>query len=312
MTKIETSSRFTTFDVDGDGKQEWWERIGCLNSNGPALWQLARKRGELRSGPVIPERYLEATGECFILMIIVSWAMTYLFNPSIIEGNLLKDRVGYNNICVGFDTPPARYVAMPLQVLQAVLAVRYCTLDQTRAFLEKKEGRIDSCEYKFTRRANLLYSWFMICFPMLLVLTPDVNVVIHTFLFFFMLMLSFTVVAANFKESQEVTLSSKIWITMFGVHTFLLPVLGAIDFSTYTEGREDPPVPWYIVCYLDWGWFILLGLAVVFLPDSPPIHITYELILDESGKSASAQAPGVAAAAAEVPASEEPYTPVYP
>ena len=63
----------------------------------------------------MPERYLEAAGECFILMIGVSWALTMAFNPDVTRDNKLLDRVGYNNMCVGFDSPPARYVAMPLQ-----------------------------------------------------------------------------------------------------------------------------------------------------------------------------------------------------
>jgi hypothetical protein len=68
-----------------------------------------------KDGCVVPERYLEAAGETFILMLLVSWALTAAFNPAILADNKLRDRVGYNNLCVGFDSPPARYVAMPLQ-----------------------------------------------------------------------------------------------------------------------------------------------------------------------------------------------------
>ena len=136
--------------------------------------QLARKPFP-RSGTVVPERYLEATGECFILMLLVSWILTYLFNPDVIENNPLKSRVGYNNMCVGFDTPPARYAAMPLQVLQAFLTVRYASLDNTRASLEKRTGRISRKQYWFSRVANTAYGVFMLCFPVLLVLTPRVN-----------------------------------------------------------------------------------------------------------------------------------------
>ena len=58
-------------------------------------------------------------------------------------------------------------------------------------------------------------------------------------------------------------------------HLQLLPVLGAIDFSTYREGQEAPLVPWQLVWLLDWGWFVLLGLTVVFLPDAPELQVCH-------------------------------------
>ena len=312
-------------DLDGDGIVETDEvltlcgrmrlcmRVGCLNKDGPAMWQLARNPFP-QTGVVAPERYLEATGECFILMCLVSWLLTSIYNPAIIEKNLLKDRVGYNNICVGFDTPPARYVAMPLQVLQAFLAVRYVSLDTTRAELEKAAGRIGGKQYVFTRVANLCYGCFMCCFPILLVLTPTVDVNLHTYLFFAMIIFSFTVVAANFAESQKVTCASRLWLCVFAAHTVLLPATGVLDFANYdrwesgdpmckdgtdscwewgvteldtpygammintTVGTaQTPPVPWQLLWYLDWGWFILLGMTVIFLPDSPPLKVRFEL-----------------------------------
>ena len=130
-----------------------------------------------------------------------------------------------------------------------------------------------------------------------------------------MIVFSFVVIAANFAESQKVALASKIWMGLFTAHTCLLPVFGIVDFSAYDEWEvagcrsggdecyewaeveletaygplvvnttrgtaQEPPVPWYVLWYLDWGWFALLGLAVVFLPDSPALKVTYTL--DES------------------------------
>ena len=124
-----------------------------------------------------------------------------------------------------------------------------------------------------------------------------------------MIVFSFVVIAANFAESQKVALASKIWMGLFTAHTVLLPVFGIVDFSAYDEWEvagcrsggdecyedvsftvpnavgeqvvtvrigtaQEPPVPWYVLWYLDWGWFALLGLAVVFLPDSPPLIVT--------------------------------------
>jgi len=219
----ETNFAVDAMDLDGDGEVTAAEvmtvvkhemsllkrmrlcaRTSCLHGEGPALWQLARPSSHFdTSTQVVPERYLEAAGETFILMIAVSWILTWLFNPEVIHSNALKDRVGYNNMCVGFDSPPARYVAMPLQVLQAYLAVRYVSWDSARAVLEKH--RLTESQYLFTRITNWTYGGFMVCFPVLLVVTPEVSVVGHTYLFFAMIVVSFSVIAANFWEAKAIT-----------------------------------------------------------------------------------------------------------
>ena len=97
------------------------------------------------------------------------------YSPEIIEKNGLKDIIGYDNLCVGFDAPPARYVAVPMQVMMAVLACRYSSLDTTRAALEFTHGNITRSQYWCSYIANTVYAGFLCCFPMLLVLTPDLS-----------------------------------------------------------------------------------------------------------------------------------------
>ena len=111
----------------------------------------------------------------FILMIIVCWMITLRYSPEIIEKNGLTDIIGYDNLCVGFDAPPARYVAVPMQVMMAVLACRYSSLDTTRAALEFTHGNITRSQYWCSYIANTVYAGFLCCFPMLLVLTPDLS-----------------------------------------------------------------------------------------------------------------------------------------
>ena len=144
--------------------------------------------------------------------------------------------------------------------------------------------------------------------------------------------------------AQNITTPSKIWLTLFFVHSTLLPVMGILDFmeasrdptshtphsphlqvmgildfmnyeyeqyepdvieitpystkstayaieqgdvqaESYVRNigtRQTPMVPWAFVAYLDYGWFVLLGLTVVFLPDSPPLYIEMTLAYDRS------------------------------
>jgi hypothetical protein len=305
LLRERVADAFTTkgsaWDLDGDGDVEVDELASLMfdhYKNGPALWQMARHPFP-KSGRLQPEHFLEATGECFILMCSVGWILTAIFNPGIMTDNELKRRVGYNNICVGFDSPPARYAAMPLQVLQAYLAVRYVSLDSTRALLEKKAGRISKANYRMSRMMNLFWGAFMICFPTLLVITPDVSVNIHTYLFFGMVVFSYCVMLANFVEATNVSFGSKVWMALFTFHSIVLPLVGVIDFTTYQgddaydlalkNGVEPagPMVPWPFLWYLDWGWFALLGTAVVFLPEAPALKVTYELAASRDPEEAA-------------------------
>ena len=60
---------------------------------------------------------------------------------------------------------------------------------------------------------------------------------------------------------------------------------GDIQAESYVRNigtRQTPMVPWAFVAFLDYGWFVLLGLTVVFLPDSPPLYIEMTLAYDRS------------------------------
>ena len=62
-----------------------------------------------------------------------------------------------------------------MQVMMAVLACRYSSLDTTRAALEFTHGNITRSQYWCSYIANTVYAGFLCCFPMLLVLTPDLS-----------------------------------------------------------------------------------------------------------------------------------------
>ena len=260
---------------------------------GPALWQLFRGDRVASSDIILPERYLEACFELFLFTMILAWVVTSVSNPGMISRNRLKDIVGYNNVCVGFDEPPARYVVAPLMVLMAYLAIRYVTLDSLRADLEKAQGKINCLAYRFTQFANTFFVLVSCVWPMLLIITPDVSITGHFTIFIVFVVACYLCVGANFFESPKVSAKSKIWFTYFTLQTFGLAVVGAIDFNTYDYQQcpsanasvlprelceQDPLIAWQLLAYLDWGWFVLLGMTIVFLPDSPPIASIYVLV----------------------------------
>ena len=48
--------------------------------------------------------------------------------------------------------------------------------------------------------------------------------------------------------------------------------------SPEAEAPPHPPIPWQVVWFLDWGWFALLGTAVVFLPEAPALDARFALV----------------------------------
>ena len=63
-----------------------------------------------------PYLYLKSSSEAMFICLGLSWVVTLIFNMEIVQNNPLNPPIGYSNLCVGFDTPPARYVAMPFMV----------------------------------------------------------------------------------------------------------------------------------------------------------------------------------------------------
>jgi len=292
---------FTTFMYAFDNYAIWrgepWR--SPFNKDGPALWQLMvdpyPKTGDMFYQR--PERWLEATGECFVLCIGASWTITSIFNPAIYKDNILRSLVGYNNLCVGFDSPPARYVAMPLLVLQAVLASRYSYLDTLR--LKATREHLSGKQFWFGYIINTFFACWMMCFPMLLVITAEFDswssTKIHLYLFMGTLFVMWLMIAGNMYEADEadVDIGTKVWFGLFTVHTLGLPVVGIIDVLGFGVGlspdqiytiryvHPHPPVPWFITAYLDYGWFMLLLLTVIFLPDAPPVRTSFDVELAE-------------------------------
>jgi len=59
-----------------------------------------------------PNTYLQAASEVMAFTIASCWILTLIFNPHIFEENPLKDRLGYNDLCIGWDTLPANVIGI--------------------------------------------------------------------------------------------------------------------------------------------------------------------------------------------------------
>merc|ERR1712203_1140910 len=69
---------------------------------------------------VQPDDFLKASGEIFAFTLVFTWILSLIFNFRVFLNNHLRDVVGYNSPCVGWDEPPAIYFGLLGMVMMAV------------------------------------------------------------------------------------------------------------------------------------------------------------------------------------------------
>jgi hypothetical protein len=264
-----------------------------------------------------PEIYLEASFEVFELTMALTWILTYIANPGVIWKNRINDIFGYNNVCVGFDTAPARFLAQPLFALQSFLGIRYGTLDLLRLNLEWKANRVSKWQYRFSATMNCLFMFTMLLWPMLLIITPDgggAALNYHFYVYVIFVVIMYLTILAQFTETPTnyIPKMSLLWVRTFGVWTLGLLLVGFVGFNGYDYEmcpsdnvsmimaenmtnyeilcQQGGFVPWGFMALLDWGWFILLAPTTFLLPYSPALNIPVHLIIDDQNKPAGALA----------------------
>ena len=279
---------------------------------GPAFYQIVRSNFR-KAAVTRPELYLDASFEVFLFMIACTWICTCIWNPNILfaskGGNRINDIFAYNNVCVGFDTPPARYVAQPLFALQSFLGVRYGNLDLLRLSLEWRAGRVDKLSAYFNATMDILFMGTMLLWPMLLIITPDAGgfgLNYHFYVYVIFVVIMYLTILAQFSTAPKevIPLISKIWLGVYGGWTLLLLLIGFVGFNGYDYKRcpsdevklfyangthaeycqQDPAIPVAIMSVLDYGWFILLLFTTPLLPYSPALNVPISLVIDENAK----------------------------
>ena len=279
---------------------------------GPAFYQIVRSNFR-KAAVTRPELYLDASFEVFLFMIACTWITTCIWNPNILlaskGGNRINDIFAYNNVCVGFDTPPARYVAQPLFALQSFLGVRFGNLDLLRLHLEWRAGRVDKRFAYFNATMDILFMGTMLLWPMLLIITPDAGgfgLNYHFYVYVIFVVIMYLTILAQFGTAPKemIPLISKIWVGVYGGWTLLLLLIGFVGFNGYDYKRcpsdevklfyangthaeycqQDPAIPVAIMSVLDYGWFILLLFATPLLPYSPALNVPISLVIDENAK----------------------------
>lgn len=231
-----------------------------------------------------PEEYASAGGELLVLTMIISWALTYFFNPTVIEANALKERVGYNNLCVGWDTAPARYAAAPLFAVIIFLECRYMQLDYWRAELDKSLSSAQRSAVGYANFFNAL-SWFGSIG--IFSINPSDWATGHTLSFVQLVVFGYVAFACNFLETDPKYHPPGSWVftAVFGVVCLLFGVCAMtqmLRFDPLTKAMG--PVPWQMMCFLDYSYFACMGIAGSMRPAAPSLSAQYRLVSDDDYK----------------------------
>ena len=219
-----------------------------------------------------PTMHLKAMGELMFLVLAICWSITYLMLPDVIQQNPLKDRLGYNNLCVGWDVPPAVYVAGFGWILCAYFGLRFCYLDYLRSKLATHGTSHTSETFKFIKNTlNICYAISLCGVILLLLIPPVVNVWAHLCIFLFLIVSRYLVVLSIYLEfPMEFEFKDKVFMVVYGICSIALPVLSLWQFWWYdyhTNGERAPIHPW-IMGTLDYLWFVCLATTAKFVPEN--------------------------------------------
>lgn len=222
---------------------------------------------------VKPEEYFKAAGEWLGITALIAWIVTYKFNFALLVNNPLRERVGYNNVCVAWDAPPTLYVIVPFATVYSYLGLRYSWTNIARTSL--LSDRLSYFQFVFSIVADVIYGLCVCCFPMILVVTPAVSPMGHACIFQAIVCGFILVFWAHWMENfRNVTASSWIYLAAFTVLSIVGSILAIVSFIVYDQrvaegiSKPDPYVNPWLMMTVDYTWNVLLAVASKFFPKS--------------------------------------------
>jgi hypothetical protein len=230
-----------------------------------------------------PEIFFLAAGELLSFMIFTSAVITYIVQPlsmqcwdngvqvcnnSTLELNAIKLRVGHNNPCVYFDTPPAKYFAAVVFVFAAYCGIRYCILDMERTLRIQAEenSRLGGCMVCFSIFSDVIYALAWAGFVLTYVIPPWQDVWGHSTGFICLGTAQFFIFFSNVLEGENFPICVYIFCAIYGIFTIAeFGFAAALNFYWY-ETYGQPFVPDLLGIFIDYGWFGMLAATSAVMP----------------------------------------------
>lgn len=272
---------------------------------GPAVFRVFNCGQNFNTRVIYPETFFMAAGELLIIMLGVSWTISLIVQPKTMDAecqainpdqttfecNALKNRIGYNNLCVGFDTVPAKYIAAIVYVFMAYCGIRYSWLDLQRTQLTKVG--LSGCKVCFSVATDILYVFAWAGFTLTYVIPPWENVWGHSIGFICLGFTTWLVLLANVMEGQNFPCVVYVFVMVFGLFTLVdFGCIAIANFIYYqaTDHKKPPLFPWQVGMIADYGWLCAMGLTSVVMPKGPGLQMSVRTVQGEVfGKGVAAQ-----------------------
>jgi len=225
---------------------------------------------------IYPENYLKAAGELLFLLFIVCWVLTYMFRPDMFDENPMIDRIGYNNLCIGFDAPPATYAGLIMFFPCIYLMMRYCVTDMARTAMVR--DRLTTTQVWFSYCTDMVMIVSICAFGLVFVISPMDNIWVHTICFHQYIICRFLCVLANMAEHPNPPKESWYFVYVYGIVSVCTVATCEICYIAYDNAdktinpKPDPFIPWWITCFFDQAWFLCLAATSRFLPNAEEIR----------------------------------------
>jgi len=235
-------------------------------------------------------KYSKAGGECLVFILALTWTITYFTQRDIISDNPLRDRLGYNNVCVGLDTKPASYVAALLWPFLSYFNIRAAWVTAiTELTLDEKHSSTASKCITVLSSCVSLVSTCILAVLFLFPPVPDAQAVwIHTGIYVqFIIGRLFGIAVLYYRnyldgsheELDNTSQASWIFLHVYAAVSLVLPVIFYINYSWYDitrkEGQspDERPIPATVTMVLDYTWLACVGLTTKFLPPQSTLHL---------------------------------------
>jgi len=223
--------------------------------------------------------YFKSAGLYMTLMIIIGWCLTLNFSNDVLNDNPLRDRVGYNNICVGLDSFPAKPVCALIWMIASYYAIRYASLESdfaNQVHMSDVAGEATWCDRVAQSLFHYSHQFYAICvcqFILCFVIDPFTSPVGHTIPFIIYLIGRWVAFFSNLLQASrirdDITTSYWVYCTAFGLSSLLFASIMIVDLYVYhAENRSgfDPVLPWQFAAAGDWCWFALQAIESRFTP----------------------------------------------
>lgn len=240
----------------------------CVELRRPALLEVFTPSVK---GITYPETYFKATMELITIMLGGSLVITCLFNRGVVFNNVLNDRIGYPNLCVFFDTFPAKYYATICWGFIIYLGCKFGMLDIERTILVR--DRLSSLKIVFSIATDVLFMMSVVLFSFVFVIPPvdaagTQQVWRHSGTFIILIFVIYVTVLANIMEAKNPPLCSFIWVALYGVLAIADVIFICGNFIYYDRNGVGPLFPVWLGFLADYGWFCATPLCTLFLPDA--------------------------------------------